>query len=230
MKRLCICLTLLAGSVVAAAELTIKDLSIPQLDVTGRMIRRLRADSASGPLEKPKLSNGIVEFFRLQNSVSDSVSTLHFTDATYQRFAEIIEGDGQIRFDSPKGILSGNGFQYYLAPCRLTLKSAVVIDLPAAHITGKEAEAFFSQSAPDQDFIIKQATILGGVVVTGIKNEKYNFDRAETESAIYTASDGMLRLSSPVVCWRDGEKILIGAGDGGISIDLRKKPDRAAQQ
>lgn len=61
-------------------------------------------------------------------------------------------------------------------------------------------------------------------MVTGVKNEKYKFDRAETESAIYTASDGMLRLSSPVICWRDGEKIQVGAEE--ISIDVRKKPDQ----
>jgi len=137
MKRLCIFVTLMASLSAFAAELTIKDLIVPQLDGAGRMIRRLKADSAIGPLEKPRLSNGVVEFFLPQDPNHGKQASLFFLEATYHRSAEMIEGDGQISLISTKGDLSGKGFQYQLISGKLILKSSVIIDLPTAHITGK---------------------------------------------------------------------------------------------
>ena len=225
MKKPFVFLILFIGLPALAAELTMMDLTIPQFDVAGRMIRRLKADSATGSFEEPKLRDGVVEFFRPQDANPERLATLDFAEAIYHRLAGVIDGDNHIRVISPKGNLSGDGFQYQLTLGKLILRSTVVIELPTAHITGEKAEALISQSAADQDFTISQATVTGGVVVTGIKSEKFNFDRAETASAVYTASDGKLRLASPVVCWRASEKIVAGATE--ITIDVGNRPKQA---
>jgi len=196
-------------------------LTIPQLDAAGHMIRRLKAESATGPLKTPKLSMGVVEFFRPQETNPEKLATLRFNEAVYHSTEEIINGDCLINLDSPRGDLNGVGFNYQLITGKLVLKSSVVIDLPNAHVTGETAEAFFNQNTAIQDSFIQQATISGKVTVTGIKSDKYPFDRAETAKAVYTASDGLLRLSSPVICWRNGQQIQASANE--ISVDVRSQ-------
>ena len=98
----------------------------------------------------------------------------------------------------------------------------MVVDLPDAHIAGGTADVFLVQGSVNPDSLISKANISGGVVLTGIKSDRYKFDRAETASANYTASDGIIVLASPVTCWFAGKKVPIESKD--IRIDTRNSP------
>jgi len=93
----------------------------------------------------------------------------------------------------------------------LTLRSEVVLQTPSAHVVAKEGYAFLAKDPNASRFGVATATLSGGVIVTGAVVEKLHFDRAETESVTYTASDEMLTLASPVTTWSGDKKSVAGA-------------------
>ena len=196
-----------------------KELRIPELDSSGRLIRRLTAASATGSFDLLKLVNGAVEFYPLQSLDALTLGTLDFDDALFHRSIGVINSGGRVHFISSQGELAGIGYRYELTQGRLVLNSSIVLNLPMAHITGNQAEANLVQPSSARDFIISDATISGGVIVTGINSEKYKFDRAETASATYTGNDDVLTLASPVTLWSKGQKSVIEAQEIKINIE-----------
>lgn len=201
-------------------EFAMGDLNIPQYDAAGHLIRRLRAESMTGSVQQPLLKNGLVVFFRPVDPPGESIGTLDFSEALYERSKGVIESEGAVRLTSLKGKLSSHGFRYELAQGRLILKSDVSVDLPAGHIVGKHGEVLLSQELTHREYIVSRATIEGDVVATGISDEKYAFDRAETQLAVYTEEDGLLRLASPVTTWIKGEKSIV---EGDIKINVGRQ-------
>lgn len=218
MKKPLLALLLVCQVASHGAELSVKGLNVPQFDAEGRMSRRLKAESATGPADTPKLQNGNVEFFDVAHDNPLPTAKLGFVDAIYHRASAIVDGDGQVHLTSARGDIAGEGFTYELDSGKLLLRSAVTLQLPTATVSAKEGQAVFAQEGQSNGFVISRASLTGGVVVTEIKSDKYNFDRAETESAVYNSNDGKLRLASPVICWRGGEKTIVGAEE--ITIDV----------
>ena len=80
-KRI-VCFMVAVGGVAAAAEVIVKDFTIPEFDTAGHLIRQLHAASATGPLDAPKLINGVVDFFAPKGAGSEKLGTLDLADAT----------------------------------------------------------------------------------------------------------------------------------------------------
>lgn len=195
-----------------AQELSITKLTVPVFDGAGHMTQRLTAESGSGTFEMPTLKQGVVEFLAADGT-SAKVATFSFDDAVFRRPIGVVSGEGHASYRSETGGLSGNGFQYRLSDGHLELKSHVVLSLGAMLIEGQQGEAFLSQISPGKEWIVAKAKIDGGVVITGIDAEKYKFDKAETASIVYTETDGVLILASPVTCWSGTSKMVTEANE-----------------
>jgi len=213
---------LVLASVMPAAELTINALDVPFFDPSGHLLRRLKAETATGSLQKPVLKNGRVEFFSSEPADRELLGTLTFAEARYDHKSSVVESDGPVHLTFPQGTMTAIGFRYDLPAGKLILKSAVVLDFPEAHVTGDEGEILLIEDKIDRRLLVSSATIRRNVVITEIKSNAFKIDRAETASAIYRGSDQQLSLASPVTGWRNGEK---GEMFGEIAFKVgRQKP------
>ncbi len=226
MRHLLLACLLLPAAPGSAKELMIKDMTVPQFDAAGHMFRRLRAEAATGSHEEPKLTKGVVEFFPATGA-KEKTAALDFEEAVYHRATGIISGTGRIHLACPQGEISGVGFRYELSTGHLTLTSTVVMETSLARIEAGQGEAFHTQGAEGKEFSVTKAVLSGGVAATGIKNPKVPYERLESESGIYTAADGMVRLASPVVAWEKGQKTIMQAADISFFVGQPKAPASA---
>lgn len=214
-------LIVIGGGSLHGQTVVMKQLHVPLFNEAGQMVRRLNAESLSGPFQLPKLEKGEIEFFRWVDDRPQKVALFRFNDALYHRDEGIVEGEGHASFHSDKGDLEGDGYRYTIASDHLELKSNVLVTIKATRAQGNHGEAFLVRSPSNQEWIIKKVVMDRGVVVTGFENENYKFDRAETATATYTGDDENLVLASPVTCWRGGEKLVTEANE--ITFNLSKK-------
>ena len=208
MKTILSALLLLPGLLLAAPPaLQMGAFVLPEFDAGGAMVRRLAAESATGPLESPALGKGSVEFFGLERRRADVIGRLDFTGATYDRAGALIRGDGDVRFSSAQGDAWGTGFSYNLTTGELRLNSKVGIQLPQGLIHAAQSKVLIDPKGDAAgDIAIRRAELTGGVVVTELKDGKLGVDRIEAARANYDAADGLLRVPAPVDYWRGGEK------------------------
>ena len=205
--RRAMAMALVLGSSAWAVEATLKNMVVPEFDAAGRMIRRFKAEAATGWLtEKAQLRNGVIEFFETSSGGDVQVATLCFKDAVYERAHQTLEGEGHVALSSTKGDMAGEGFFYDIGHSRLLLKSAVTIDHNGVHVTGNSGEVILAQAPSTKDALIKEATLKGGIVVSGKLDPKLDIEKAESERAVYTGNDEIITLSSPITIWRKGIK------------------------
>lgn len=202
-------------------EFSVGNLDLPLFDASGRLVRRLTAASATGSLDVPVLKTGTVEFFGADGAEPGKIGTLSFADATYHKSAGVIESDGPMQLRFAKGTIAAVGFRYELLTGQLILRSAVVLDFPEAHTTGREGEVFLTQNKADRDMLVSSAVIRGDVTITEIKVSEIKADRVETTSASYTGSDETLRPASPLTTWTEGKK---GQLSGEMKLRLGRHP------
>ena len=205
-----------------------KNLDLPLFDPWGRLVRRLKAASASAPgrsIDVLVLKSGTVEFFDPDGAVPEKIGTLTFDDATYRKADEVIESDGPMLLQFANGTVAAVGFRYEILSGRLWLRSAVALNFPEAHITGREGEILLTQNKADRDFLVSSATIRGDVTITEFKLKELNADRLTTTHATYTGHDSMLRPAVPIGMWLKGAQIGdMGAEDFSIPIARKSKP------
>ena len=191
----------------AAPVLQVGKFSFPEFDASGTKIRRLEAESASGPLDTPVLGKGALEFFGQGGQNAAAIARLEFADAVYDRARSVIRGDGAVYFRSAQGEVWGTGYSYDLAGGELRLDSKVGIRLPQGLVRASKGEVWLDPQADAAGNIeIRRAELSGGVEAGDLKDTKLGVDRAKAERASYTASDGLLRLPAPVDVWRKEER------------------------
>lgn len=172
----------------ATPELQMGKFVLPEFDPEGAMVRRLTADSATGPMDAPLLGQGVLEFFGQRSGVSEAIARLDFTGASYERASGMIRGAGGVRFASPQGAVSGTGFSYEMKTGELRLESEVAVDLPQGKISAGKAVVWLDP-VPDAagNIAIKRGELSGGIVVTELKDKKLGMDRIEADQANYGA-------------------------------------------
>lgn len=207
MKRLLLPLFMLSAGLLGAAPLLqVGKFSFPEFDATGAQIRRLEAESASGPLEAPVLGKGALEFFGQGEQSGKVVARLEFTEAVYDRARSVVRGTGEVHFRSAEGEVWGTGYSYDLAGGELRLDSKVGIRLPQGLIRAGKGEVWIDPQADAAGNIeIRRAELADGVEATELKDTKSGVERAKAARASYTASDRLLRLPAPVDVWREGQ-------------------------
>jgi hypothetical protein len=181
-------------------------------NAAGQDNRRLKAETLVDALtDTPKLHNGTVEFFQPPNP--QRVAILDFVDAVLHKTAQQIDGDGPVHLTSVQANLAGRGFLYDHPSGHLQLRSEVAIDVGTTHVTGTRGEAIFSKTSTGPDQLVEGATISGGVVLTGYKSSDpmLQFDRAETDNAVYSAIGDQITLAPPVHFFKNGVQIAEGA-------------------
>ena len=223
-----------AGMLAAAPALQMGKFSFPEFDASGAKIRRLEAESASGPLEAPVLGKGSLEFFGQGERSTTVIARLEFTEAVYDRARSVIRGSGEVYFRSEKGELWGTGYSYDLAGGELRLDSRVRIQLAQGLIRAGKGEVWLDPKADDAGNIeIRRAELSDGVEMTGMKDSKNGIERAKAAQASYTASDRLVRLPAPVDVWRDGQQGRIDSEsitfDVGAVVIPTKKAEAVAQ-
>lgn len=200
-------LALVLGGCVAAGEATLKNMRVPEFEAAGRMIRRVTAETATGGLTgKSRLKNGTIEFFEASGGGDVQAATLGFKDAAYDRAHQTVEGDGHVALSSARGDVAGEGFFYDMGHSRLRLKSAVTIDHNGVRVAGNSGEIILAKAPSAKEALIQEATLKGGIVVSGKLDPKLDIEKAESEQAVYTANDEIITLSSPIYVWRKGVK------------------------
>ncbi len=205
--RCVVAMAFVLGGSVWAVEATLKNMIVPEFDAAGRMIRRVKAETAIGGLGgKSQLKNGVIEFFEASGGGDEQVATLNFKDAAYDRAHQTVEGEGRVTLSSAKGDVAGEGFFYDIGRSRLLLKSAVTIDHNGVRVTGNSGEIILAQAPSAKEALIKEATLKGGITVSGKLDPKLEIEKAESERAVYTANDEIITLSSPIFIWRKGIK------------------------
>lgn len=226
--RRVVAMAFVLGGSVWATEATLKNLVVPEFDAGGRMIRRLKAETATGRLiEKSQLKNGVIEFFEASDGGDAQIATLGFKDAAYDQARHTVEGDGRVVLRSAKGDVAGEGFFYDIDRSRLLLKSAVVIDHNDVRVAGNSGEILLAQAPSAKEALIKEATLKGGIVVSGKLDPKLDIEKAESEQAVYTANDEIITLSSPIYIWRKGVKM--PAESDSITLYVGKGPRPATK-
>lgn len=227
MRRVVAIAFVLGGSV-WAVEATLKNMVVPEFDTSGRMVHRIKAETATGAVSAiSQLKKGSIEFFEVSSSGNAPVATLDFNEAIYDRSAQIVEGGEHVALRSPKGDVAGEGFHYDIARSRLVLKSAVTVDHNGVHLAGNSAEIILAQAPSAKDALIKVATLKGGIVVSGKLDPNLEVDKIESDRAVYTATDEIITVSSPVYIWRNGVKT--PAESDSITIYVGKGPRPAAK-
>ncbi len=220
--RLLSLLPLLAIPALAAdLSLVMRDVTTPVYDASGHLIRRLTADSASGPFSSPHLENAKIDFFAL-HSATVSSATLTCAHAFYDRATETISGDDLVQLASPKGVVSGHGYVCQVDAGRLTLKSKVTFSADRAVLRGTEAEIRFDPKGGNQDQVIREVVVSGTVTLEPGAAD-LAFDRAETTHARYDASQQKIFLKAPVTIWRKGQKSVTDVRSGFVEINLGEK-------
>jgi len=222
-----ILLILGAAISLGAAEVSfvVRNFSLPVFDSAGHLIRRLKADSGTG-LDSPRLDNGRVEFFRPGSDQPTGVLT--FAQALYASRAERISGDGTVKLVAPMATISGRGYECQLETGLLELRSEVTVFNERFRMNGEHAKVDFD---PKQSDLVREATVTGNVTVEPLATASAAFDRAQTESARFSAAEQKIFLKSPVTLWKKGEKGLWEKpGSEFLEIDLNEKPAVAPQK
>jgi len=213
----------------AATGLQVGKLSFPEYDKSGAMLRRLVAESASGPLEAPVLGKGAVEFFGQVGQPEAVIARLEFSEAIFDRAKSVIRGAGEVHFWSARGEVWGTGYSYDLAGGELRLDSNVAIRLPQGLIRADKGEVWLDPRADASGNVeVRRAELAGGVEATELKDTKSGVDRAKAERASYTASDRLIRLPAPVDVWRKGERGRIDSESITFEVDPVVIPTKKA--
>jgi len=213
---------LCAAVSLGAAELgfSARDLKVPSFDSAGHLIRRLTADSATGPSSSTRLDKGRVEFFATQSD--ESIAVLDFEQALYRGTEERISSDSAIKLTAQQGTVSGRGYDCLLEAGLLELKSDVKFYSNEFHLAGKAGTVRFDPKGTDKDSLIKEAVVTGGVTVERTATVQAPFDRAETEFARYGAAEQKVFLKIPVTVWKKGQRSIIEkTASGFFEIDLK---------
>lgn len=205
MARVVLCFFLTAVLASAAERsLEARGLHLSSYDDQGRLLRKLSSALASGPVTRPTVKEGKVEFFG-PDSARLPEAALEWREATYLRPDDVILGDGTVRFSSEKGMLSGQGFHCDLKSGHLQLKADIRAKVRGIRIEGDRAEVYFDpQGKKTMAERIRQADISGNVVIHPDKMPGFDFEKAECALVRYDAAENKLRLKTPVTLWKEG--------------------------
>lgn len=209
-----------------AAELnfTSHDVSTPVYDAAGHLVRRLTAATAKGPVTKPEMEGGQIDFFDIK-APTEPRASLAFDHAVYDKATETIHGEDALKLTDParQEVLSGKGHECEIAQGRLLLRAAVTWDSPLVRLTGDRAEVRFDPKAPKQEALIRTATVTGDVILDRKPTPDHPFERAATTEARYDAAVGKIYLKSPITIWKNGEKAEWSTKVGFVEINLGEK-------
>lgn len=203
---------------VHAREFSFENLNMPVFGEAGDVEQILTAERGFGQFDRPVLKGGVIEFYTSQGEIVGKGSKLIFDEAIFVRGEEVVKGSGLIRFQSPRGDLSGIGFTYDIEGKKLTLHSHVVAHFEGTEVVGQSAEAVIRKETPNEKWSIDEAVIMGDVVATGFPERSDKIDRVETDQAKYTRHDGILVLSSPIHFWINGERVEADADEFRINL------------
>lgn len=202
-------------------SLVMRDVATPVYDASGHPIRRLTADSASGPFASPRLEKAKIDFFSLASSkVPTAVLTCEH--ALYQRATETIKGEDLVQLSTPKGVVSGHGYVCRIDAGLLTLNAKVTFAADRAVLRGTHAEIRFDPKGGKQDEVIREVVVSGTVTLEQIPAHS-GFDRAETTHARYDAAQQKIFLKTPVTTWSKGQKSVVNIRSGFVEIDVGEK-------
>jgi hypothetical protein len=197
------------------------DVKTTVFDASGHLVRRLSAQTATGPIDATQLEQGRIEFFSPSSAVAPT-AVLTFDHALYQQTDGTIRGEDGVKLTSAGVIISGQGYECRLATGELALRSNVIIDYPGMHLTGGEAEIRFDAKGHEGE-ILKEITVKKQVVVVGDAVGKDPVDRAETSVARYNPAEQKIYLKNPVLVWRNGERGEISTAEDYTVFDVIKK-------
>lgn len=210
----------------AGEALVARGLRIPVFDSADRLVRRLTADSAVGPLTSPRINHVQIQFFSTDSGREQALLTCPW--AAYDRAAETLFGDEVLELSEVRGRISGVGFECLLEQGLLTLRSQVKLSTAAFRAVGDRAKIHFNPKG-EEAAVIEEAVLTGGIVVERVPSAKAPYDRAETSYVRYNAAEQKVFLKSPVIVWRNGEKAVVEADSGFLEIDLLESPERSSE-
>jgi hypothetical protein len=228
--RWCLIVLFVLGSMAASGEpLVARGLRAPVFDAAGRLVRRITAAAATGPVERPVVEEGRLEFFG-EESETVASAVIEFDRAEYNGIGKHIRGERAVRFVTSSATVAGRGFDCALGESVLTLNSEVRFESERFEVSSERAEILFDPNRKQHEGAIRQATLLGRTVIHRTVTAKAPFDRAETEYARYSADEAKVYLKTPVLAWTRGEKTVIDAASEFIEIDLSEEPDPSTSE
>jgi len=214
---LALALALFAASTGLAQTIRLGGVNAPIYDEIGRLTQRLKAETASGPLDRPTLNSGTVQFY----TEGRPAGTLVFDQAIYQKSIDSVSGSGRIEYRSDTGgDIAGTGFDYSLKTGLLQLRSDVVAHYFGTKITAAAADSHLTRPHAGQPWLPGDSEMRGNVVVVNLDNPKIPFDRAESEKVSYSGTTQILTVTSPLDLWRGGEKTRLATEK--FEVDFKK--------
>lgn len=222
MKRLLCCVLLLACSAWAASgEFGLTGGKISLFDAQGRLDRRLSGD-LSGPPATLRIRAGVVDFFDPEKPTATPLAQLFLNEALYTKADSLITGVGELRFRSPEGNLTGQGYRYDLAADRITMKSGFRLELPDSFIEGREAVIQLGRRDNKPFVQSLEATGDTELVLIPKDPEKFKIDRAYTRRAWYADADTTLHFALPARAIYQGQESPLGGDSLTYKFDLKR--------
>ncbi|HRE81232.1 MAG TPA: hypothetical protein PLN52_09305 [Opitutaceae bacterium] len=207
-------LLLLILPLAGAAEKTFeaRGLKISSFGEQGQLIRQIRSETATGPLEAPVNKNGRVDFFK-SGETPDALGVITWTEAIYRKREERIIGNEHVTFSAQGATLEGKGVQCDLASGRLDLLSEVTASFEKFRINGDKALIVLDPKVKDSRGLVRFAEISGRVVIIPPASADYPFEKAQAPLVKYNAAEHTLLLKSPVTLWKEGKSELVETTD-----------------
>jgi hypothetical protein len=188
-------------------EITARGVTIPIFDAaTGKLTKRLDAESASGPFDEPRLGNAVVLIYPAKGPDAEPMARIFFDDATYHRAIKLVTGSGMVHLQTTKGKAEGLGYQYGLDTNRLLIKSRCHLETDDYLVDADDANLLLAKGPTSDELVIRELDARGNVTVIPKTSAKATFERAVTDHAWYKAADQILHLAPPVHTRMHGEE------------------------
>ncbi len=179
-------------------DITARGITVPMFDAaTGKLTKRLEAESATGPLDEPHLLKAVVLIFA-DGPEANPMARIFCDDATYHRPTNSIDSDGMIHLVAAKGKADGAGYQYDLNTNRLRIKRHCHLETDDYLVEADEADLLLANGAASDQIAIRELDARGNVTVIPKASAQATFEQAVSDHAWYKAGDQVLHLSSPV--------------------------------
>lgn len=195
MKRWILLVALLCGTWALAQESQMKGFRLRLFDAAGKPTHLVTGD-ASGLPPLMKLTGAEVQFLPRDQPTGEPVARVFLDAANWLTTEQVATGEGEVRFRSPQGNITGKGYRYDLEGDRLAIRDGFRIELPEGVVTGREADVTLGRL--NGEVVIDAFEARADIVFTPKVIGKDNIERVGGERAWYAGTDDLLRIASPL--------------------------------
>lgn len=207
-----------------AVEFSVKGISLSFFDEQGKITHKLNAGRASASGVERTLHEVEIVYFSANNPDA-IVQRLEAAEAVWDEKKETLSGRGAVRVTTGPTRLTGEGFDFALASSRLHIHREFTLTNPEVRLASDRAvvDLLVERSRDEVKFRdVKRCEAIGNLVITvqPTATQKYPFDKAYSEIAVYEGAGQTITLPQPTRYERAGKP---AGGAQTMVIELKEK-------